>query len=454
MTTTKANTKAKPQAKPPVATAKSGTEKGAGTSMIERMQARTATLKLNQATGEREILVPLDKIRFDPLQPRKAFHTLDGRVEKKYEDYIAELAASIKEQELIEAITVQEMPDGTYLVVVGECRTRAHLLNKSPTIRAIVRNDLTNPALRLLYQITENVARMDLSDEELSSSIMKLMEGDTEAGVPKMNQVQIAAKLGKSEGWVSRFVKFGDAEVQRVWYVSGIGDTVENVYRLTILPKAIQAEIIRRAALPESDPEALAKPLTREVIDNFGREAKLAKRQVVETPAAVAASHKTPAQTAPGPTWPFPDEAGTGKAGGENPANSSIRQAMTGTGNGASSERPAAPGSYTLSPEARANILSTMPSDDSEAASRNKDLAPPVRCQVTARNVGALIARLQDAMEGTDDFEAGLSIRCELNIPGDVAKVIANLLAGYIVPEQEIAAVLQSQLSALDLAAN
>src|ERR1035441_6207135 len=74
-------------------------------------------------TMERGIDIPLNKIRFDTTQPRKAFHHLDGRIAEKDEAYIEELAQSIQKNSLIQAITVQEVGDGTYSVVVGECRT-------------------------------------------------------------------------------------------------------------------------------------------------------------------------------------------------------------------------------------------------------------------------------------------------------------------------------------------
>src|SRR5665811_2189748 len=95
----------------------------AGGSM-SRLAARGAAA---QAVTDRVVLIPLDKVKFDPTQPRKWYHTLDGQFSQEAEDYIDELAASIGGQGLIHAITVQEQADGTYVVVVGECRTRAHL---------------------------------------------------------------------------------------------------------------------------------------------------------------------------------------------------------------------------------------------------------------------------------------------------------------------------------------
>ena len=426
---------------------------GSGSS-LDRLKSRAQAV---QVTSEREVLIPLSKLRFDPDQPRKAFHHLDGRIEQDDEVALQELAKSIEQNELIESITVREAGDGTYIVVVGERRTRAHILLGKPNIRSVVRNDLNNPALRLLYQLTENVARQDLSDEEMAESIQKLLAGDKGAGVPPLNQVQIAEKLGKSEGWVTRYKAFGDNELKRVWVTPGIADSVEKVYRLSILPAPVQAEILRRTSLPESDPEYLAKPLNRNVIDDLAREAKAAKRQVAATPPVSALPAATPgkdkggaAQPSTEPVWPFPTGAGKNSDSKEHESASAAgKQVAAGGGAAAINTK-----GYTLPDASREKILGSTPSEETDKKNRNPDeLTAPVKCQVTARNVGALIEHLQQRMEGTDDFDAALAIRCEVNIPGDLAKSIVNLLAGYIVPDQEIPAVMQAHLSALEIAA-
>lgn len=435
---------------------------------MSKLKARGSAI---QTTIEREINVPLDKIRFDPTQPRKAFHTLDGRVAEKDELYIAELAASIKEQELIQAITVQESPDGTYLVVVGECRTRAHLLLGLPTIRAIVRNDLTNPSLRLLYQVSENVNRQDLTDEELAISIRALMKGGPE--VEPMNQTQIAVKLGKSEAWVSRFVKFGDEELQRVWVKTGIADTVEKVYRISILPKSLQVDILRRVELTPSDPEFLEKPLNRNVIDEFSKLAKMEKNRAKEpAPPAVVAGASNPiapiVSNSPRATtgWPFPtpgasEEQQQGSEGNAtdvvDPIDLALRQAAA-EGNAGSSSAVAgtlvapvagsnAAGGYKLSDEDRAKLLGAAQAAQAEESGKREVPAPPVNCRVSASNLAALLAMLA---EDSDTLDSARGILCEVRIPNALAKTIANKLVGMVVNDQEIQAIMQTELLKLD----
>ena len=67
-------------------------------------------------------------IRANPDQPRKHFD----------ENKLRELAASIREHGLMQPVKVRPAGDGTYVLVAGERRYRAHVLAGFPTIRAEV----------------------------------------------------------------------------------------------------------------------------------------------------------------------------------------------------------------------------------------------------------------------------------------------------------------------------
>ena len=457
------------------------------------------------APGERGIDIPLAKIRFDPTQPRKAYRHLDGRVAEKDEAYIEELAQTIEENGLIQAITVQEMGDGTYLVVVGECRTRAHLLLGKETIRAVVRNDLTNTSRRLLYQIVENVTRQKLTDQELAESIQKLKEGGD--GMEPMTQVQIAKTLGKSEGWVSRFVKYGDEELQRLWVKSGIADSVEHLYRLSILPSAMQVDIRRRVELQEDDPEWLAKPLGRDTIDKLTKEAKLGKAKkkgamdvphVAPVAPVAPVAHAAPVQSsapvqsiaqeqgaAPGDDF-IADVTSAGSGGVSGPGSDGWTHSVNGVAEGKGSapssgavqemgdglaadvaaqaqalsaavvdahgaSQGAGPSAaaveqkkYFLPEEARAAILGSTGLAVSPTGVDGKvEKQAPVNCRVPMGSVVALL----DVLNSNSAMKSAVNVvQCDLNIPGALAQLIANELAGMIVDQKEVASLMQREL--------
>lgn len=401
--------------------------------------------------------VPLEKIRFDPTQPRQAFHHPDGRVDSEEQARLEELKQSIEAQGLIEAITVEALEDGTYRVVVGERRTRAHLMLGRTTILAFVKNDLNKPKKRLIYQLAENVNRADVSDADMAKSVRRLMEG--EDGDPPMSQAMIAAELGKSEGWVSRYVKFGDDEQQRIWVQPGIADTVEKLYRLSILPMPVQAEIQRRVQLPEDHPDHLAKPLNRTVIDNFAREAREAKRAVSAPAPAVDAgslhsevgASKPASAPAPEPavttviasidtrgvatdpvSQALADAAEEGQGGRQQPENKPTT--MPGATGGAGTR----PG-YTLSTEDRAKILGAA---NVTAQSAQKAAAqPPVTVRVPMGSLQALLPKLEPA-----DRDSIIALHVSVNLPGPLAERIANALAGVIVDARDLPAVVQNEL--------
>lgn len=443
------------------------------TSAAQRLGARAAAAKVEAGSAAGEIEIPLAKIKFDPTQPRKAFHQLDGRTDVSDNEYIAELAAMIREQGLIHAITVREMPDGTYLVVVGECRTRAHLLLGRTSIRAVVRNDLTVRRDRLIYQVVENIGRKDLNDYEVAEAIRELMQGSEES--PAMRQVEIAKLFGKSEGWVSKFVKFGDEELQRVWVKSGIANTPDKVTWLSALPMALQMDIRRRVELPEGDPEWLVKPLQRDVIERLKREAKPSARQEVGrsedfglVPARSPASHlpADPRGLGAGPGSDSDDSAAIGGNQAEATVFSAsgvasddvIGQAFAAAAvdgrpaekrdsnaNGALS--PAA--TYQLAPDARAAIVQSASAAvvrDGDVTGATDVVVPPVRCKVTIVNILALA----DVLRSNEKLSESIAnVWCDLNIPGEVAQLVANELMGVIVPEQQVSATMQRELAKL-----
>lgn len=391
------------------------------------------------------VAIPLEKIRFDATQPRQEFHHPDGQVTDVAQLSLEELAASIEANGLIHAITVEPLGDGTYRVVVGERRTRAYLLLGKTTIQAKIRDDLRNPKTRLIYQVAENVNRSDLSDADMASSIRVLMNGSSE--VEPMTQAQIAKELGKSEGWVSRYVKYGDEEQQRLWVQTGIADTVEKVYRLSTLPVAMQADIQRRVNLPNDDPQYLPKPLLRSVIDGYAQRSKSDKRAAavqaesqssVAQPTSLSASttqqeqqeqqsHNAPSDSAA----QTETETWTTLAGqGQKNAGKQVAAGSSHAGNNAA---------YTLTEEQRASILSKANvTPDTTVATAAQ---PPVSVRAPVASLQALLKKLTP-----EDLLALEKLQLSISLPGPLAARIASVLTGVMVEPSEVPAVVQNEL--------
>lgn len=109
----------------------------------------TANTK-NSATVD----LSIKQIVANPNQPRQVWDSPDARQD------MANLVKSIKENGLLQPIVVRPLEDGTFMIVCGERRFRAHKVLKLPTISAIVR-DMTEDEMALAA-ITENLQRADI----------------------------------------------------------------------------------------------------------------------------------------------------------------------------------------------------------------------------------------------------------------------------------------------------
>ena len=113
--------------------------------------------------GEKIYEIPLDKIDRYESQPRESFD----------DDALGELADSIKEHGLLQPIIVSAHGD-RYRIVAGERRFRAAMLNKMPTIRAIVRSYDEKKTFEVA--LIENLQRENLNSIEEAKALNELKE--------------------------------------------------------------------------------------------------------------------------------------------------------------------------------------------------------------------------------------------------------------------------------------
>jgi ParB family transcriptional regulator, chromosome partitioning protein len=172
------------------------------------------------------ILVPIEKLRANPLQPRRDF---DGAA-------LADLSASIRAKGVLQPLIVRpSRGDGTYEIVAGERRWRAAQMAQVHELPVISR-DLDDTEV-LEIAIIENIQREDLNAIEEAMGFRQLMDrfGHT--------QERMAEALSKSRSHIA------------------------NLLRLLTLPDAVQ-DMVRqgqvsaghaRALITCPDPLALAR---------------------------------------------------------------------------------------------------------------------------------------------------------------------------------------------------
>ena len=172
--------------------------------------------------------LPLDRIRFDPGQPRKSMA----------EGSLRELADSIARHGVLEPILVR--PEGeAWILVCGERRVRAAHLAGLAEIPAVVR-DLSLTEVRLV-QLIENIQREDLPPLAIARAIDDIMK------TWDMTQEACAKALGKSQTYVSRHLALLQAD--------------------TLTTRAMEAGLVRDpeavTLLNRMDPEAKKELLSR-----------------------------------------------------------------------------------------------------------------------------------------------------------------------------------------------
>ena len=125
----------------------------------------------------------------NPDQPRRSFDR----------ESISSLAASIREQGVLQPVLVVDTGDGRYRLVAGERRWRAAREAGLETVPAIVR-DLSAEQQREIALI-ENLQREDLNPIEAAQGVRALMES---CGY---TQEQAAERLGKSRPAVANLLR-------------------------------------------------------------------------------------------------------------------------------------------------------------------------------------------------------------------------------------------------------
>lgn len=121
---------------------------------------------IEQAAGLTLLSLKLDAIQPDPHQPRKTFS----------EESLAELAASIRQDGVIQPIEVTEIRPNQYMIVHGERRWQASQLAGLETIPAVVRRRNYDDITRFVRQLVENIQREDLNDVDRAYGMVRLRD--------------------------------------------------------------------------------------------------------------------------------------------------------------------------------------------------------------------------------------------------------------------------------------
>lgn len=157
-----------------------------------------ATEPNNSPQDESQILeIPVAEVDRSPYQPRIKFAP----------EEIDALAATIQSEGPLVAITVRRKSNGRYELVAGERRLRAHQILGKETIRAVTVEGLSDFDAAIAA-LADNEARVDLCDYERGKAFRRILDMPRVEGGPRMTQVLLAARIGRSEATISRCLNY------------------------------------------------------------------------------------------------------------------------------------------------------------------------------------------------------------------------------------------------------
>ena len=155
-------------------------------SLLPRIQAAPVAA---EPEGGKPREIPLELIDRNPFQTRTHVN----------EEHLAELAASITSNGVVQPVLVRPLPDGRFQLIAGERRWRASSLAGKTTIPAILRQVSDEQAMEIT--IVENLQRADLNPMEQARAFERLSREF------HMTQEQMAQRTGKDRATVANFLR-------------------------------------------------------------------------------------------------------------------------------------------------------------------------------------------------------------------------------------------------------
>ena len=166
----------------------------------------------------------------NPRQPRRSFD----------ETELAKLSASVRQDGILQPLTVRRNPDGkSYEIVSGERRLRAAKLCGLLSVPCIVVE--MNERTSALMALVENIQRQDLSFFDEAIAIEKLID------FYGMTQEDAAMRLGMAQSTLAnklRLLKLSDEEREAV---SAYNLTERHARALLRVPSELRMDVINRA---------------------------------------------------------------------------------------------------------------------------------------------------------------------------------------------------------------
>jgi ParB family chromosome partitioning protein len=194
--------------------------------------------------------ISLEKIESNPFQPRNRFE----------EESLKDLAISIKEQGIIQPITVRKLGYDKYQLISGERRYKASKIAGLKEIPTFIR--VANDHQMLEMALIENIHREDLNSIDIAISYQRLIEEC------KITQEELSDRIGKGRTTVANYIRLLKLppEIQMALKEEkismGHARAIINIESIDIQSQILQAIISKNLSV--RDVERIVKDLGRD----------------------------------------------------------------------------------------------------------------------------------------------------------------------------------------------
>ena len=209
--------------------------------------------------------IDINLIETNPFQPRTEFD----------ETALKELAQSIKEQGVVQPVTVRKLGYNKYQLISGERRLRASKMAGLAKIPVFIR--VANDEQMLELALIENIHRENLNAIEVAISYQRLIDECN------MTQEEVSDKVGKSRSAVANFLRLLKlpAEVQiairdghiTMGHARALINITDKEQQLKLLQQIIEGEMnVRQTeelAEKAKNPEAKERKQTNFIPEHF-----------------------------------------------------------------------------------------------------------------------------------------------------------------------------------------
>lgn len=215
--------------------------------------------------------IPINQIETNPFQPRVDFDS----------EALNDLAASIREQGIIQPLTVRKMGYDRYQLISGERRLRASQLASLTEVPCYIR--IANDQQVLEMALVENIQRENLNSLEIAISYQRLIEECD------LTQEELSDRVGKNRSTISNYMRLLKlpAEVQisirdgkiTMGHARALINMEQEEAQVIVLREIIEKDLsvreveerVRNYNKPQPQRKAVEKPVIPDEITNYSK---------------------------------------------------------------------------------------------------------------------------------------------------------------------------------------